>query len=177
MIKDKRQIQIKAPSHAIFDLIDRMPNKFPIYRFLESKPFFFIRILLVDGLSSSWKAAKLRRADDVLKLNVGDTMGPFTLTEFGRPTKYWFSLKSLFFDCQIGYSLHSKDGVTELSFDLFAENPNFKERIWWFIFKPFHGLFANKVLHVIKEKTEHNKANQRTQKTARLISNVSHKNR
>ncbi len=156
MIKDKRQIQIKASSYAVFDLIDRMPNKFPIYKFLEAKLFFFIRILLVDGLSSSWKAAKLRRPGDVLKLNVGDTMGPFTLTEFERPTKYWFSLKSIFFNCQTGYSLHSQDGVTELSFDLLAENPNFKERIWWFIFKPFHALFANKVLHVIKEKTEHN---------------------
>lgn len=159
MIQDKRQIQIKAPSHAIFDLIDRMPNKFPIYSFLEAKPFFFIRILLVDGLSSAWEAARIRRPDFVLKLSVGDTMGPFTLTEFERPTKYWFSLKSLFFDCQTGYSLHSKNGVTELSFDLIAENPTFKERIWWFIFKPFHGLFANKVLNVIKENIEHNKAN------------------
>lgn len=157
MIKDKRQIQIKAPPHVIFELIDRMPNKFPIYRFLESKPFFFIRTLLVDGLSSSLKAAKLRRPDDVMKLNLGDTMGPFTLIEFESPTKYWFSLKSLFFDCQTGYSLRLKGRVTELSFDLIAENPNFKERIWWFVFKPFHGLFANKVLHVIKEKTEHNK--------------------
>jgi hypothetical protein len=156
MIQDKRQIRIKAPSHAIFDLIDRMPNKFPIYSFLEAKPFFFIRILLVDGLSAAWEAARLIRPDVVLKLSVGDTMGPFTLTEFERPTKYWFSLKSLFFDCQTGYSLHFKDSVTELSFDLIAENPTFKERIWWFIFKPFHGLLANKVLNVIKEKIEPN---------------------
>lgn len=164
MIQDKRQIQIKAPSHAIFDLIDRMPNKFPVYRFLEAKPLFFIRIFLVDGLSSAWAATNLRRPDDVLKLNVGDTMGPFTLTEFERPMKYWFSLKSVFFDCQTGYSLHSNDGVTELSFDLIAENPTFKERIWWFIFKPFHALFVNKVLHVIKEKIEHNHVLQGTRK-------------
>ena len=71
MIQDKRQIQIKAPSHVIFDLIDRMPNKFPVYRFLEAKPFFFIRILLVDGLSSALEAAKFEGPDDVLKLNVG----------------------------------------------------------------------------------------------------------
>jgi hypothetical protein len=156
MIQDKRRIQIKAPSHAIFDLIDRMPNKFPIYRFLETKPFFFIRILLVDGLSSAWEAVRRRKPDDVLKLNVGDTMGPFTLTESERPIRYWFTLKSLFFDCQTGYSLHSNDGVTELSLDLIAEKPTFRERIWWFIFKPFHGLFADKVLHVIKAKIEHN---------------------
>ncbi|MBC2710432.1 MAG: hypothetical protein HGJ94_05370 [Desulfosarcina sp.] len=42
-----------------------------------------------------------------------------------------------------------------LVFDLIAENPTFKEKLWWFLFKPFHGLFANKVLHVIKEKSEH----------------------
>ena len=159
MIQDKKQIQINAPSHAIFDLIDRMPNKFPIYRFLEAKPFFFLRLLLVDGPSAAWEAARLKRPDDVLKLNEGDTMGPFTLTVFERPTKYWFTLKSLFFDCQTGYSLCSNDGVTELSFDLIAENPTFKEKIWWFFFRPFHGLFANKVLHVIKEKIEHNQAN------------------
>ena len=97
----------------------------------------------------------------MLKLNVGDTMGPFTLTEFERPMKYWFSLKSIFFDCQTGYSLYSNDDVTELSFDLIAENPTFKEKIWRFIIKPFHALFANKVLHVIKEKIEHNHVLQR----------------
>ena len=156
MIQDKRKIQINAPSPVIFDLIYRMPNKFPIYKFLETKPFFFIRILLVDGLRSAWEAVRLKKPNDALKLNVGDTMGPFTLIELDRPMKYWFSLKSLFFDCRTGYSLFSKDGGTELSFDLIAENPTFKEKLWWFLFKPFHGLFANKVLHVIKEKSEHN---------------------
>ncbi len=156
MIQDKRQIQIKASVHVIFDLIDIMPNKFPIYKFLETKPFFFIIILLVDGLRSAWEAKNFKRPNDVLQLNVGDTMGPFTLTELERPIKYWFSLKSLFFNCQTGYSLKTNDGVTELSFDLISENPTFKEKLWWFGFKPVHGLFANKVLHVIKEKAEHN---------------------
>ena len=156
MIQDKRQIQIKAPSPVIFDLIDRMPNKFPVYKFLEAKPLFFMRIFLVDGPRSAWDAAKFKRPNDVLKLNVGDTMGPFTLTEFDRPMKYWFTLKSLFFNCQTGYSLLTNEGGTVLSFDLIAENPTFKEKIWWFLFKPFHGLFANKVLHVIKEKIDHN---------------------
>ncbi len=155
MIKDKRQIHINAPSPVIFDLIDRMPNKFPIYKILEAKPLFFLRILLVDGLRSAWEAAKLKRPNDVLKLNLGDTMGPFTLTHFERPTKYWFSLKSLFFNCQTGYSLYADESGTSLRFDLIAENPTFTEKIWWLLFKPFHGLFANKVLHVIKEKIEH----------------------
>jgi len=156
MILDKRQIQIKAPQHIVFDLIDRMPNKFPVYKILEAKLFFFIRMLFVDGLSSAWKAVRFNKLDDVLKLSVGDTMGPFTLTELEWPKKYWFSMKSLFFNCQTGYSLHTNEGVTVLSFNLIAENPTFREKIWWFIFKPFHGLFTNKALHVIKDKPEHN---------------------
>ncbi len=31
-----------------------------------------------------------------------------------------------------------------------------KEKIWWFLFKPFYGLFANKVLNVIKKESEYN---------------------
>lgn len=158
MIHDSRKIEIRASSEDIFDLIDRMPNKFPIYKFLEAKPLFFIRILLVDGLSSAWEAAKLDRAIKELKLSVGDKMGPFTLTGFERPKKYWFTLKSFFFNCQTGYSLSYNSKGTELSFEMIAENPTLKEKVWWFLFKPFHGLFANKVLNVIKEEVEHNHA-------------------
>jgi hypothetical protein len=167
MIQDRRKIEIRASSHDIFDLIDRMPNKFPIYKFLEVKPFFFLRILLVDGLSSAWKAARLDRSINELKLSVGDKMGPFTLTGFERPKKYWFSLESLFFNCRTGYSLSANDNGAELSFDLIADNPTFKEKVWWFLFKPFHGLFAKKVLNVIKEKVEHNQQIQETQKPRR----------
>jgi hypothetical protein len=156
MIQDKRQIQINAPSPNIFDLIDRMPDKFPVFKFLEAKPFFFIRVLLFDGSRSAWEATKLKGLNDVLKLSVGDTMGPFTLIESIRPIRYQFSLNSLFFSCQTGYSLVTNEYGTELSFDLIAENPPFKDKIWWFFFKPFHGLFANKALRVIKEKVEHN---------------------
>lgn len=156
MIQDRRKIEIRASSQDIFDLIDSMPNKFPIYRFLEAKPFFFFRMLLVDGLSSAWKASKLDRAFNE-KLSVGDKMGPFTLTRFERPRKYQFSLRSFFFNCQTGYSLSAISYGTELRFDLIAENPTLKEKVWWFLFKPFHGLFAKKVLHVIKGRVEQNK--------------------
>jgi len=61
-----------------------------------------------------------------------------------------------FFSCQTGYSLTANSNGTELGFDLISENPTLKEKVWWFLFKPFHGLFANKVLSVIKEKVEHN---------------------
>lgn len=139
----------------IFDLIDIMPNKFPIFEILETKPSLFLRMLLVDGFRSARDTTKLKGSDDIMQLDIGDSMGPFTLIESYRPTRYRFSMKSFFFNCQTGYSLHAKDGGTELSFDLIAENPSLKEKIWWFLFKPFHFLFANKALRVIKNKVEH----------------------
>jgi len=35
---------------------------------------------------------------------------------------------------------------------MFAEDPSLKEKVWWLLFKPFHGIFANKSLSVIKSK-------------------------
>jgi hypothetical protein len=49
MIQDKRNIQIKSSPEIVFDLIETMPNKFPIYKILETKPSVFLRLLLVDG--------------------------------------------------------------------------------------------------------------------------------
>jgi len=57
-------------------------------------------------------------------------MGPFTLIELERPNKYWFSLRSFFFNCETGYILSYKNGKTKLNFDLIVENPTFKEKIW-----------------------------------------------
>jgi hypothetical protein len=162
MIQDRRQITVTASPDWVFDLIDRMPNKFPVYSFMEKAPFFFLRILLVDGLVSALAAARLKRPDTELKLKVGDAMGPFTLAEHQRPSNYWFSLKSFFFNCQTGYSLKTHGGMTELGFDLIAERPTLMEKWWWFVFKPAHVLFANKDLRVIKEKAEHSHALRRT---------------
>ena len=150
-----------ASAEVVFDLIDRMPNKFPVYRFLEKGPFFFIRILLVDGFGSAWSAARFKRPGTELKLKVGDAMGPFTLMERRKPTHYMFSLKSFFFDCRTGYYLTAQGERTVLCFDLVAENPTFSEKAWWSIFKPFHLLFADKALRVIKEKAERNDPLQR----------------
>lgn len=154
MIKDKKQIQINASSTIIFDLIDSMPDKFPVFKFLEANPFYFVRVLLFDGFRSAWEATKIKGLNEVLKLNVGDAMGPFTLIESKRPIKYWFSLNSLFFSCQTGYVLSSNDNGTELGLNLIAENPTLKDKIWWLLFKYLHGLFANKALRVIKGKVE-----------------------
>jgi hypothetical protein len=157
MIQDRRRLVLKASSQVVFDVIERMPNKFPIYGFMEKGPFFFLRILLVDGFGSARAAARLSRPEKELRLEIGDTLGPFTLIESEKPTRYWFSLNAVFFECRTGYSLSPLDGGTELCFDLIAENPTFVERLWWLAFKPFHVLFADKVLQVIKEKTEQHK--------------------
>jgi hypothetical protein len=154
MIKYKREIQIESSPEIIFDLIDKMPNKFPIYKILETKPFFFLRFLLVDGLRSAIKAISIKKPEDILILKVGDTMGPFKLTELEKPFKYRFTLKSFFLNCQTGYSLSTDGRITTLHFDIISKNPNFMERVWWFFIKPFHGIFANKVLRIIKERVE-----------------------
>jgi hypothetical protein len=152
MIQDRREIRIESSPEIIFDVIDKMPNKFPVYRILETKPFFFIRVLFVDGFKAAIEAAGIEKPYDVLILNVGDTMGPFTLTGKEKPIKYWFTLKSFFFNCQTGYSLSFNGSETTLCFDLIAEDPSFKEKVWWLLFKPFHWIFANKSLSVIKSK-------------------------
>lgn len=152
MIQDIREIRIDSSPDIIFDLIDKMPNKFPIYKILETKPFIFLRILLVDGFRTAIEAASMEQTNDELILNVGDKLGPFTLTEKEKPIKYHFTLKSFFFNCQTGYFLSADGGETKLHFGLFAENPSLFENVWWVFFKPFHSVFANKALKVIKKR-------------------------
>jgi len=156
MIEDRLNIQINASPHAVFNLIDRMPNKFPIYDFFETKPILFLRLLLVDGLESARAAMKVDRDIEELHLGIGDPMGPFTLIDRESPSTYCFSLKSLFFNCRTGYFLTDQDGRTCLNFDLISENPTLREKVWWFVFKPMHRFFGKKVLSVIKEKAELN---------------------
>ena len=147
MIQDKREIQIKSSPEIVFDLIEKMPNKFPIYKILETKLSFFLRMLFVDGLRTAIKAVGIEKPDDVLILKIGDSMGPFTLIESEKPFKYWFTLKSFFFNCRTGYSLSTNGNMTTLYFDLVSENPGFMEKVWWFFIKPFHGIFADKAFH------------------------------
>jgi len=154
MIHYTRQIEIKASPEVVFSTIETMPNKFPIYKVFETKPFLFVRILLVDGLRTAMKTVSLDKSDYPTILNISDSMGPFTLTELEKSEKYYFTLKSFFFNCQTGFSLKDNDTNTTLNLDIIAENPSAKERIWWFLVKPFHTLFANKVLQVIKERVE-----------------------
>jgi hypothetical protein len=154
MIQDKRNIQIKSSPEIVFDLIETMPNKFPIYKILETKPFVFLRLLLVDGLRSAIGAMHINKPDDILILNVGDSIGSFTLTESEKPFKYWFTVRSFFVNCRTGYTLTSINSETILNFDLIFEDPSFLEKLYCFFTIPFHVIFANKVLGVIKERVE-----------------------
>lgn len=96
MIKDRRQITINAPPEKVFDLIETMPNKFPVYYILETTPVLFLRVLLVDGLRPAFDAVKMDKPKDKLVLRLGDSMGPFKLTEVKKPFKYEFTLSSFF---------------------------------------------------------------------------------
>ena len=154
MIKYEKQIEIEIPIEEVFELIDTMPNKFPVYRVLESKPFFFVRALMVNGFRGAIESIKIKKADDVLLLKVGDSMGPFTLTEYNKPQKYWFTLESLFFNCRTGYTLDANGSNTTLHFDLISEYPKILEKMYWFLIRPIHGLLAEKVLNVIKIEAE-----------------------
>jgi len=156
MIQHQKQIDIDAPPEKIFALIETMPNKFPVYNILETKPFLFLRLLFVDGFRAAIKAMNIENPNDVLILNLGDSLGPFQLTELEKPLKYGFTLKSFFFNCRTGYSLRNKGNMTTLCFDLIAEHPGFMEKVWWFFVKSIHGLLANKVLKVIKVRVEVN---------------------
>jgi hypothetical protein len=154
MIQDQKQIDIDSSPEKIFRLIETMPNKFPVYKILETKPFYFVRLLFVDGLRAAIEAMKFEKPNASLVLNLGDSMGPFQLTELEKPLKYRFTLKSFFFNCRTGYSLSSNENRTTLCFDLIAEDPGLMEKVWWIFVKPIHGLLANKVLKAIKAKVE-----------------------
>lgn len=154
MIQDERKINIDALPEDVFGLIETMPNKFPVYKILEAKPFFFLRILLVDGLRAAIEAVSVEKPNDFLVLRIGDSMGPFQLTNLEKPFKYWFTLRSFFFNGRTGYSLGKFNNMTTLNFVLVAENPRLMEKVFWFFVKPIHGLLANKVLKVIKKKVE-----------------------
>jgi len=53
MLQDQRTIEINTPPEQVYKHIETMPNKFPIYKILETRPFFFLRIALVDGIRTA----------------------------------------------------------------------------------------------------------------------------
>ena len=153
-IDDLKQIHIQASPEDVFAVIETMPNKFPVYKVLETKPFFFFRILLVDGLHEAIRAVSFKKPMDQLILEAGDALGPFTLLETTKPHTYMFELNSLFFRCRTGYLLSTNTETTLAQFVLKADNPGFMEKLYWFFIKPVHRILAGKVLKVIKAKAE-----------------------
>lgn len=147
-------ININASSEKVFELIETMPNKFPVYKILETRPIFFLRLLFTDGFSTASRVWNFNKPVDLYVLKVGDTMGPFRLTEVRKPLKYWFSVDSYFINCETGYSLNADGNTTKLNFDVTAEKLQLKEKVYWFLVKPIHRTLARKVLKVIKEKAE-----------------------
>lgn len=154
MIKSIIQTSIVSQPDTLFEYIETMPNKFPIYSILETKPFLFLRLFLFDGYQSAVDSIKFKRPENELILTTGDTMGPFTLIESHKPSRYWFRLDSICFNCTTGYSIKTENNQVILNLDLFAENPSIGEKIWWFFAKPFHEIFTKKVLKNIKETIE-----------------------
>jgi hypothetical protein len=162
MLNDKRQIQINASPETVYEFIETTPNKFPVYKALEAKPFLFLRMLFTDGLRSAFRVMSINRSVHTLILNIGDSMGPFTLTEAERPYKYWFMIRSYFINCESGYLINFNGNTTTLNFNTIIEKPSFKEKVWWFLTKPVHGVLANKVLRIIKEKVERREGQSKT---------------
>ena len=154
MILDQKYIHINSSPERVFRLIETMPNKFPIYKMLETKPIVFLRMLLTDGFSTACKGVNYNKKIDSLMLNIGDSMGPFRLTEVKRPSKYWFNVESCLINCRTGYSLSADENRTKLNLDITAEDLKFREKVYWFLVKPFHYIFAKKVLRIIKERAE-----------------------
>lgn len=154
MIESKIQSSIISEPDTLFEYIETMPNKFPIYRILETKPFLFLRLFLFDGYHSAIDSIKFERPVNELILITGDTMGPFTLIENDKKSRYWFRLDSLCFNCTTGYSIKTENNQVILNLDLIAENPSTREKLWWFFAKPFHVIFTKKVLKNIKENIE-----------------------
>ena len=48
MIKDNRTIEIKATPTQVFNFLETTPNKFPIFKILETRQFLFIRYSCLD---------------------------------------------------------------------------------------------------------------------------------
>ena len=154
MINDQRTIEIKASPEQVFKQIET--NPFPTYGILNTKPFFFLRITLIDGIRTGIRLAfdKNLNREMTKPVELGSSMGPFILTEIERPSRYYFTLKSLFINCKTGFNLHSTVNGTTLNLEVIAEAPNFREKIWWFFIKPIHILLAYKVLKTLRKEAE-----------------------
>lgn len=160
MLYDSRSIEIFATPDSVFRHIATRPNKFPTFRWFESTPFLFLRFALVDGIRSALRTLSdpafrnLKRANAAKPLEIGSTIGPFTLSEVIENERYYFNLDSLFIRCRTGYVLSHTDRGTRLVMELVAENPLFREKVYWYLIKPVHIVLAYRVLRVFKLEVE-----------------------
>jgi hypothetical protein len=154
MIDNRHHILIEESPENIFQFIDQMPNKFPVYKLFETRAVFFIRMLLLDGRKAAKNTFKYKKKYQNLVLKEGDQMGPFLLSTYQFPNKYFFTLNSFFFNCQTGYVIKQKGEQGQLNLDLISENPSRGERIWWFFVKPIHNILSRKVLREIKKRLQ-----------------------
>lgn len=159
-IIDRRTIEIHARPEEVFDYIEKLPMKFPTLKILETRPFMFLRISLVDGIKEGFKIAVDKSChDDILKkeaepMSLGSSFGPFTLSEIERPKKYVFTIDSFFFKGKTGYFFSPNGGDTILHFDTSSGNLSKKEILWWSLIKPIHAVLASLVLRNIRKGIE-----------------------
>lgn len=159
-IIDRRTIQIHARPEEVFDYIENLPMKFPTLKILETRPFMFLRISLVDGIREGFKAAFNKHYHyGVLQWEsglsrLGASFGPFTLTGIERPKKYVFTIDSFFFKGKTGYFFSPSGGDTILQFDTISGNLSKKEILWWRLIRPIHAILAGLVLRNIRKGIE-----------------------
>ena len=87
-------------------------------------------------------------------IKIGSKLGPIELVKVIRDKEYSFHIDAFFINCFTGYSLIDTKNGTLLSLDVLCENPRFRDKIFWILAKPFHAIFANKVLKTLKNEIE-----------------------
>ncbi|MBN2079959.1 MAG: hypothetical protein JW838_13415 [Spirochaetes bacterium] len=157
---DERSIYVEKDAEAVFEHIETMPSKFPTFAVLETRPFLFVRLALVDGIRSAWKVITNRDFISELhgkvmkRLEIGSSMGPFTLSVVERPDRYYFEIDSFFFSGETGYRVVPAEGGCRVWFDCRSDGKRRIDRAWWRIIRPIHIFLAKKVLRALKRDVE-----------------------
>lgn len=162
MIEDSHAVIIRANPITVYKHIEEREAKFPIYSFLDSRPFVALRLVLIGelrtGLKMLWHGRKFfqKQKGEKKIITVGESYGPFKLIEAIEGEKYWFKLKTRLglFDLEAGYLFKPVGEETLLSLSLVSPNPNLMQRLYWRMVSPIHKLFSKKVLSLLKSEVE-----------------------
>ncbi|MCL4472400.1 MAG: hypothetical protein M1455_00450 [Actinobacteria bacterium] len=162
MIEDSHAVIIKATPNIVYKYVEEMETKFPIYSFLDTRPFIALRLILIGEPKAGFRMLlhgrkhfqNLRGKKKMM--TIGDYYGPFKLIEATEGKKYWFKLKTRLglFDLEAGYLFEPMGEETLLSLSLLSPNPNSMQRLYWRLVNPIHILFSKKVLSSIKAEVE-----------------------